>query len=199
MADIFSQVRADIEARRGRTPSHDWLYSKVRDLAGTSLSARELMRDQRDNLTNRILPGRLYMFSYDPLGKGTPGLPYYDRFPMIMPFETTSNGFIGINFHYLPPLLRLKLLEKMSAYTANASNNDVTTRIKADWAVLKNASKFKEVKPAVKRYVSSQVRSRFLWIEPEDWATAVLLPTQKFVGKSTGYVHNQSKQQMRRR
>jgi hypothetical protein len=199
MADIFSQVQADIKARKGRQPSHDWMYSKVRELAGNTYNARELMRDQRENLTSKILPGRMYMFSYDPLGKGTPGLPYYDRFPLILPFETTSNGFIGINFHYLPPLIRLKLLERLSSYTANKNSNDITTRIKADWSVLKNASRFKEVKPSVKRYVSSQVRSRFLYIDPEDWATAILLPTEKFVGKSKGYVYNQSKQQMRRR
>lgn len=199
MADIFNQVQADIKARKGRTPSHDWLYSKVRELAGTSLSARELMRDQRDNLTSKILPGRMYLFSYDPIGKGTPGLPYYDRFPLVMPFETTSNGFIGINFHYLPPLLRLKLLEKLSAYTVNKDRNDLTTRMRADWSTLKNFSRFKEVRPSVKRYRTSQMRSRFLFIDPEDWATAILLPTEKFVGKSTGYVHNQSKQQMRGR
>ena len=43
--------------------------------------------------------GRMYMFYYDPKHKKT--LKTYDRFPLIFPIKKESDGFIGMNFHYL--------------------------------------------------------------------------------------------------
>ena len=48
---------------------------------------------------NRYHIGRLNMFLYDPKYKDK--LPYYDVFPLVLPIQRYSDGFLGINFHYL--------------------------------------------------------------------------------------------------
>ena len=39
---------------------------------------------------------RLNMFFYDPKLKKK--LPYYDTFPLVLPLENYSDGFLGLNF-----------------------------------------------------------------------------------------------------
>ena len=148
-------------------------------------------------MTNNPLPGRMYLFKYDPVGKGTTGLPYYDTFPLVIPWDIASDRFIGINFHYLYPLVRIQLLEKLSQYKVGTT--DLNTRIRADWRILGNISRFKEVRPSVKIYLRRQVRSRFLFIQPDDWTTASILPTEKFVGAGKSSVFVQSSRKMRKK
>ena len=51
------------------------------------------------------------MFVYGP--KHAKKLPYYDTFPLVLPLERYSDGFLGMNFHYLPIPLRMRLLDRM--------------------------------------------------------------------------------------
>ena len=68
--------------------------------------------------------GRLNLFGYNP--KLRAKLPYYDIFPLVLPLEPISGGFMGMNFHYLPPLLRSKLLERMQARASDRRFNKNT-------------------------------------------------------------------------
>ncbi len=42
--------------------------------------------------------------------------PYYDSFPLVLPLETIKGGFMGLNFHYLPYILRFRLLERLQRF-----------------------------------------------------------------------------------
>ena len=53
------------------------------------------------NLKKKLMIGNMYMFRYEPKLKES--LPYYDRFPIVFPIEPYSDGFLGLNFHYLYP------------------------------------------------------------------------------------------------
>ena len=65
-----------------------------------TINRQNLIKD--DNLKPRSapLPGRMFMYFYDPKHKKT--LPYYDRFPLIFMVEKAERGFYGLNLHYLP-------------------------------------------------------------------------------------------------
>lgn len=189
--DILKRIRDE----RPERVANQWYINKVKELAGTNYPGPKFQQDYTQNLTNKLLPGRFYLFKYDPIGKET--LSYYDMFPLVMPFSMDGNGFTGINFHYLAPVQRLVLMDKLSSY--KRGSGDIGTRIYADWDILKNFAKFREVKPSVKRYRKSQVKSRFLFIEPEDWPTAVVLPTEKFIGRAKQSVYVESNRQMRSR
>lgn len=113
-----------------------------------------------------IEPGMMYLFRYDPKGKKT--LPYYDTFPLIFPVEKYSDGFLGINFHYLPPVLRAKLMDAIYGTVTNKKYDD-TTKVRLSYNILKGASKYKAFKPTVKHYLFDHVRSPFLEITAVEW------------------------------
>jgi len=119
-------------------------------------------------------------------------LPYYDRFPLVFPIEKAPNGFLGINMHYLPYILRAKLMDALYQLSTN-DKFDATTRLDLSYQILKGASRFKPFKPTVKRYLTSHIRSRFLYIQPNEWDIALFLPVERFQKASKQQVFKDSK------
>ena len=78
----------------GRNMSTTWFRNKIKELGDPTPTNYFVMVD----VSSTPFDGLLNMFFYDPKMKKK--LPYYDRFPLILPIETYSNGFLGINFHY---------------------------------------------------------------------------------------------------
>lgn len=126
--------------------------------------------------------GKMYMFTYDPKTKDK--LPYYDMFPLIFPIEYYSDGFLGVNFHYLPPLARAKLMDALYE-TINNSKQDKTTKLNISYNILKSTTRYSAFKPCVKRYLFQHVRSNFLYVAPDEWNIALMIPTQRFVRGSS--------------
>tara|TARA_S200002703_G_scaffold23873_1_gene20751 strand:- start:23 stop:613 length:591 start_codon:yes stop_codon:yes gene_type:complete len=195
MAEI--RVLEEIRAATGdQRKSAQWYQNQVRQLVGTVYSGQKLMSDYSDNLTNRLLPGRMYLINYmNPITKAK--LPYYDQFPLILPFNFEGNLISALNFHYLHPVQRIILLEKLSRF--KIGDTDIQTRIRADWKILSNFARFREVKPAVKKYRTDVIKGRKLFIPPDDWTVAAILPTESFRGKSKQAVYLDSNRKMRQR
>ena len=133
--------------------------------------------------------GRMYMFSYDPKTKDV--LPYYDMFPLIFPIKYYNDGFLGINLHYLPPMLRAKLMDALYDTLNNKKYNE-TTKLVISYNILQSASKFKYFEPCLKRYLFNHVKSPFIYISPDEWDIALMLPTEQFVGASKSTVYKNS-------
>jgi len=162
-----------------------WLKSKVPSLRPTR---GELMRD-RERFRNKSIIGRMYFYYYDPKTKDS--LPYYDRFPLVIPIERYPDGFLGLNLHYIHPKRRIILLDKLSTILNN-DNYDETTRFKISYDFLKRASRIYEATPCIKRYLSSQVQSRFLEITAEEWDIAAMLPVESFAKATARKVWSES-------
>ena len=135
--------------------------------------------------------GRMYMFQYDPKGKDT--LPYYDVFPLIFVLEKYNDGFLGMNLHYLPPIFRARLMDKLYQIERNDALRE-SKKLRLSYGLLNSVSRYKYFRPTVKRYLNSQVRSRYLWIPYEEWDIALMLPTQRFRKKQASVVWRDSKQ-----
>lgn len=129
------------------------------------------------------------MFAYDPKFKET--LPYYDMFPLVLPFRKMDEGFLGLNLHYLPYVYRARLLDALLHYKTN-QNMDERTKLKFNWQVLSGASKLKAAMPCVKHYLYEHVQSPFKAIHITDWATAICLPVEQFEGASKAQVWKES-------
>ena len=99
---IFDEIR-NLKST-GEEP-FQWYRNRIREL-GTP-TQNELIRDGK--IAGRFHIGRLNMFVYGP--KHAKKLPYYDTFPLVLPLERYSDGFLGMNFHYLPIPLRMRLLD----------------------------------------------------------------------------------------
>ena len=83
------------------------------------IKPRHLMRGS--NLSSSISIGGMYLFSYNPKTKAK--LPYYDRFPLAIPIEPYSNGFLGLNLHYLKPQYRVVILKALTNVTSTQKLN----------------------------------------------------------------------------
>ena len=127
------------------------------------------------------------MFFYDPKLKTK--LPYYDTFPLVLPIENYPDGFLGINLHYLPIPLRIRLLDRLVDFSNN-TKFDQSTRIVADYQKLKNV---RLVRPTIHKYLAGQVKSQFRRIDADEFTIATLLPVQRFKKASASEVWKESR------
>jgi hypothetical protein len=161
-------------------------------LGRQGITANKLMNNP-SSMAQKIVPGNMYMFFYDPKLKAT--LPYYDRFPLVFPYAATPDGFMGLNMHYLPYHFRIQLLDRLMRFKNN-DKMDSTTKIKYSWAMIAGVSKYKAAEPCIKRYLSYHVRSPYNKIDYPNWATAMLLPVEKFVKAPKEVVWKDSQNRM---
>lgn len=185
----FEQIRLDAE-RGSTTKSYQWYMAQIRKLGLNTRKPRDVMRSPIGEMVSTVRWGDMYLFMYDPKLKQQ--LPVYDKFPLVMPFRIVPGGFYGLNLHYLPPLLRMRLLGKLLNLT-NEKQLSETTRIRMNWDILKSIARFPEVRPCVKRYLTPYVRSRFLRVNPEDWKATIMLPIETFIGQDKSEVYEDSK------
>ena len=187
LLNVFKQNQYEIKTAAKK--SNAWFQQQVALIKKQpGLTPKNLVKGE--HLVNRVKPGNLYMFFYEAKNKET--LEYWDRFPLVFPYEVTVDGFMGLNMHYLPYALRVQLLERLMQFKNN-NRMDETTRIKYSWALIAGASKFKAAQPCIKRYLNSQVRSSFKQVMANDWATAMLLPVETFTGATKNKVWEDSK------
>jgi hypothetical protein len=148
-------------------------------------------------LLKRQFIGNLYYFSYIPKNKDT--LPYYDTFPLALPIEVHDNGFTAINFHYLPPTERAILMDRiLDMFDAPFDERRVLNRSRLSYNVLDNmGSLYKYFKPAIKRYLFRNIKSRFIELEESEWKVALFLPVHRFVGASESQIWQESRKQIR--
>ena len=185
MAVPSKYIKSVQKAAMGRPKSTDWYRDKIKEF-GTP-TATQLIRDGKRN--NRPFYGRLNMFFYDPKLKKT--LPYYDRFPLVLPMERYNDGFLGINLHYLPIPLRIRLLDRLVDYSNN-TKFDETTELNV-LGKYRNLSKIRLLKPTIKRYLAGHVKSSFRRVDADEFTIATLLPVQRFTKASDAEVWKDSK------
>ena len=192
MAVIFDEILSK-GIRAGKVPAREQQsITWYRDTANKfkTVNERNLMKGDTDRLRSQPKIGHMYMFYYDAKHKET--LPYFDRFPMIFPYKKVKGGFMGINLHYLPHILRAKLMDSLYDISSN-DLYDETTKLRMSYNILSSASKYKWFKPCIKHYLTTQVRSRFLYVYPAEWDIALFLPLERFSGASKSKVWSDSK------
>ena len=163
MATVFDKI---LDKATG-PKSYDWYRRQVNSM--TTPGAKSLV--SKGKATMRPKYGIMNLFGYDPKHKAT--LPYYDKFPLIMPLESAKGGFYGINFHYLPFGARVAFLRQLSKY-ASDKKFDKGTRYQ-----LPNLSG-SYYKKCVKHYLFNHVRTSFLNITADEMAIAIFLPVARF-------------------
>ena len=179
--------RGGIQARTKE--SMRWFRQRVSTLK--RVNRTELMRDAKQR--KRQIFGDMYMMMYDPKHKQT--LPYYDRFPLVIPVEPAKGGFYGLNLHYLPHTLRAQFLDQLYDRTTN-NKFDESTRFKLTYDLLKGISGKPFYKACYKHYLSSHVRSSFAKVDSADWEIAIFLPIESFKKSSLDSVWKESRKQI---
>lgn len=194
---IFQKYLTEVPNPQAATNNASlWLREQAKRVT-TPIDTRRVLAGTKtpDRMVTSLTVGRMYLFMYDP--KTKEDLPYYDRFPLVFPFRRVKGGFYGINMHYLPPLMRAKLMDALYTIVNNDAQDD-TTKLRISYQILQRASRFRYFKPCVKHYLNNHVRTRFLWVPADQWETALFLPLERFVGATKQQVWRESKQMVPR-
>ena len=172
--------------REGLAPmtraSRQWMRNRISNLSRPP--DRDRLLREGVTVPNSVI-GSLYFYFYDPVGKFT--LPYYDRFPLVFPFNITDNGFTGLNLHYLDYVNRIRLFDALQQL-ANNKRYDGSTRLRLSWEVLNDMRRMPQVAPCVHSYLTQHVQSQFLWVDPSEWEIALFLPVESFQKASSSRV-----------
>src|SRR5210317_1859136 len=190
MSNIFN--RLELQAlRAGITPrtkeSREWFRKKASTL---KVNRRELMKEEplKTN-ADRGGVGSMQMFFYDPKTKET--LPYYDTFPLVVVVGPAEGGFYGLNLHYLPPLLRAKMLDALMEVSSSKKSDDAKFVI--TYKRLKSIAKMRYYQPCFKHYLNKHVKSKFAEVPAPEWEIATFLPTAQFQKASKQKVYGDSR------
>jgi len=142
-------------------------------------------------------------FQYDPKGKDA--LPYYDIYPLVFVIDVDREGFLGLNLHYLPPVLRAKLMDGLWDFVPKHQDEELEDIDKLSgqmtfkpYQTLKRIRSLRYFRPCLKRYLNSNVMSRLVQIYPDEWNNAVFLPTQRFKKKGPSTVYKDSYAKIRK-
>lgn len=176
----------------GRTDAIDWFRKQA--LSVSRVNAIRMVDEaepfKRLQSLSQTSIGKMYMFVYDPKLKQQ--LPYYDKFPLVFPIEFYQDSFLGINLHYLPPVLRAKLMDNLYT-TINNFKFNKTTKLQLSYKILKGAARFKLFQPCIKKYLFTNVRSPFVYVSPDEWDFALMLPSDRFAKANKNAVWEDSR------
>lgn len=187
--DIFEKNKYDLKTSFRKSKA--WYEQQMILLMKQIQSPWVVLKGNPQQLTTRLMPGKMYMYIYDPVHKAQ--IPYFDRFPCMLMYKRSIEGFSGLNLHYLPYQMRMQLLYWLLQYKTNPKM-DETTRLKFSWAAIKNVRKFAAAIPCFKNYSYAGLRSTFREIRAYEWATAVLLPVEQFVKMPDDRIWDKSRQ-----
>jgi hypothetical protein len=182
-----------------------WMADKINNIRNPQRISTQISRE-RDRYVGRgsgpravtnqkFRIGSMYFFVYDPKGKNE--LDYYDRFPLVIPLESYSDGFLGLNIHYLPMRYRVMFMRKLMPRAILNDDNEVV-RLRVSYEILNASRRYKEFRPCVKRYLYPHIKSRILAVEPEEWDIAMYLPIQQFKKATPGKVWRESVEEIRK-
>ena len=196
MASILTQLAQEKSAGELKTMSNEslkWLMAKIADVRGVRVA--KSISNEKVRQVNKFILGGLYCFYYNP--KGKMDLPYYDQFPMVLALERYNDGFLGLNFHYLPIKYRVVFLDKLMNFATMGDAGEIM-RMRVTYDILTASKRLKLFKPCIKRYLSSHIQSKLLTIQPNEWDIAALLPLQQFKGATAPEVWQDSVDELRK-
>lgn len=202
---MAEQPRSFVDRLRGATSDlRRWSLRQFRNIAsrlsGRGPASRDWMTRHRERLFDYMGPnmlGRLCMYIYDPKHKAT--LPYYDRFPLVVPIELYQDGWLGLNLHYLPPHYRAVLFDVLMRNIIQNSRYNENRRIRITYDLVRQVSRNRYYLPTIKRYLRGHVKTKIYWLRPQDWEMALYLPTERFVKRTRHGVWRESLRQIHQR
>ena len=198
--NIFEQILSNPNYDPRTREAQTYYRRQVLGLKG-KVTFEKLLRQADQDVVFADLPanirliGRMIHFKYT--AKGRFDLPYYDRQPLVFILKFTDDGFLGINFHYLPFKERAYLLNALTKLALD-DKFDEETRLYISYKILQRTSKYRYFRPCIKRYLTSHVKSRYMLIPSNHWEVAIFLPIQKFIGADTDDIWRDSRKQIQK-
>ncbi len=197
-SSLFQKVQ--IEAfRAGINPrtkeSREWFRERLKNIRAARFNRNALLQNEALVIRDTPRPGSMYMYFYDPKLKKI--LPYYDTFPLAVVVGPAEGGFYGLNLHYLPPIMRARMLDALLGTLNNKAYNE-TTKFQINYQMLSKLSSVPYYKECFKHYLFDHVESKLAEIQPPEWEIATFLPTAQWRKKSAGIVYGETRRRLLR-
>lgn len=190
MLDLLDKIQNEtpLEAEARSQESLDWFRGRLTKIRQP---VNKLLTDDDFPVVSVPELGKMYMYVYE--AKYKMKLPYWDRFPLTIVYDILSDGFMGINLHYIAPRYRTPLL--LSLYEiATENDNDEERRVLLTYQLIKSVTSLKYAIPCIKRYLFSHINSRISEIPMDYWDMMVMLPSQQFnINANTVYAESREK------
>lgn len=190
MAQLFQQLSdlKPFEIEERSVEALDWFRIGLRNI---KRRPDRLLRE--GEVVTKIFVGKMYMFFYDAKYQET--LPYWDRFPLVIPMEIYSDGFLGMNLHYIAPRYRVVLLSNLyDLLMSEDDGTDAMKRLRISYDLLITQSRYRFMKPCIKRYLNTHIESRVFEVPIEHWDMVSMLPSTRFnVNANTVYANSRNK------
>jgi hypothetical protein len=176
--EIINSQRPE-ELRSRSQESLEWFRQNLRSIRMSSGAIQETFRKSyQAKYASRVELGRIYMYMYD--AKWKEKLPYWDRFPLVIPFRRANRGFYGVNLHYIQPLHRALLMQEVYENFLSNDNFDDETLIRIRYATIMSVTRLKYARPCIKRYLTNHIDSRIIDVPIDQWDMVAMIPSQQF-------------------
>lgn len=188
----FNFPKTKEELFKSVTAAKEWFKERLRRLVkgqsdpeteGSKLASYDRMKGEAQDPF-----GRLSYFIYE--AKFDEKLPYWDKTPLTIMYNEDNKHMYGMNLHYVHPKIRALILESLLEKLQKANKPEAYFDI--SYAILKNLSTLKYIKPCLKTYLKSQMSTAPVVLKPESWQNAIMLPTATWQRSSDKKVWNDS-------
>lgn len=155
----------------------NWYKNQVSKI---QVGRMQLLSDNQKYQHSKPGPGRFCFFFYSAKGYQEGTLPYYDTSPMSLILDAGGGYCSGLNWHYLPLQLRVKLFQDILAI--EGGNFTEQQRLTATYETVKAMTNL--YKPCYKNYLLNRVKSNAVWVPMDSALIAIFLPVANFKGAS---------------
>ena len=159
----------------------NWYKSQISKL---NVGRMQLLSDNQMYQHNNPGPGHFCFFFYSAKGYEEGTLPYYDTSPMNLILSGQGGYVSGLNWHYLPLSLRVRLFQEILAIEGGVLSE--RSKFTATYETIKGMTNL--YKPCYKTYLLSHVKSQAVWVPMESALIATFLPVAGFKGASEAKV-----------
>jgi hypothetical protein len=182
----FEKTGKDLYADRSTL----WLANNLSKIQTEMKSSHFNRQNPSQTTNNKIQLGQMLFFGYDPKTKDK--LNFWDIFPLIFLIHKRSDSFLGLNLHYLSPMIRAKFLNNLLRYVDDPKYIENPTTINMTYKMLKGTQNLKPFKAAIKKYYISSIVTKINIIPSSEWKFTTFMPLDKFQGASRGIVWSSS-------
>lgn len=161
----------------------EWFRDKASATKGAGAARNKLFdAEERHTDQTREFVGNMYFFRYDPKHRLT--LPMYDKYPLVFVVDRYTDGFLGLNLHYLTKGQRGRVTVLFNEfYNSRSLFNGIVSGSQSNWDLIQTATSGLESfsKQCVKRYLYTHIRSQLIRIDKTEYDKAVQLPIDEWV------------------
>jgi len=135
---------------------------------------KELLKERKKMTKKDLIPGNLIFTFYDAKDKTQT----FDRTPLVLTLKRGSKHTLGLNFHWIPLSMRLKLIEHI--IRLNKKNIEIGKPLDFNYNDLKPMLKTLGYAPCIRLYINKRISSTGVVIPPDRLTEVARLKTETF-------------------